>query len=149
PALLAALAADAGFTRDAPAARLQFLRRLAALVGGKADDAELAKALDLLTAPGREPGAWRAAVLEGVGQGTQNTSRPPSKIWDSPPASLRESTTRARVLFTEAAATAGDAKRAPEERAEAVRLLAHGPFAVAEGVLPELLTARTPPEVQL
>jgi putative membrane-bound dehydrogenase-like protein len=149
PALLAALAADADFTRNAPAARLQFLRRLAALVGAKADDAELAKALDLVTAPGREPGAWQAAVLEGLGQGTQNGPRPLSKVWANPPRALRDATARARVLFTEAAAASGDAKRTPEERAEAVRLLAHGPFEVAEGVLPELLTARTPPEVQL
>src|SRR5262249_31600621 len=70
PGLLDVLPHAPGFTGDAAPARLQVLARLAALVGARATDADLARTLGLLTAPGKDS-AWQVAVLEGLGQGLQ------------------------------------------------------------------------------
>ena len=150
PALLETLARDHEFTRDpTPAAHLQMLLRLASLVGARADQADLARALALL-GDGEAGGAkWAVAVLEGLGQGLQNSRRPLARLWEKPPEALRESLEKARPFFTRAAAAARDTHRPPAERIASIRLLAYGPFATAAQVLPGLLGPQNPPEIQL
>ncbi|HZY84497.1 MAG TPA: c-type cytochrome, partial [Gemmataceae bacterium] len=149
PALLEALARDPEFTRGATASRLGLLTRLAALVGAKADDAGLARALNLLGAPGKENGPADAALLDGLGQGLQNSARPLARLWEQPPAALKDAVGRARALFEQAAAVARDNKRPATDRAAAVRLLGRGPYGPLAGIAPGLLTAQAPPAVQL
>jgi putative membrane-bound dehydrogenase-like protein len=149
PALLEALAGDKEFTKDATPSGLQLLTRLAGLVGAGADDAGLARALGLLGAPGKEIAPWQIALLDGLGQGLQNNSRPLPRLWDQPPPALKEAVARARPLFEAAAATGRDEKRPLAERVAAVRLLGRGPFALVEAAAPELVKPQTPPELQL
>ncbi len=149
PALLEALARDREFTRGATAARLGLLTRLAALVGAMADDAGLARALNLLGAPGKEAGPADVVILDGLGQGLQNSARPLARLWEQPPPALKDAVGRARALFEQAAAVARDEKRPAAERAAAVRLLGRGPYGPLAAVAPGLLTAQAPPEVQL
>jgi putative membrane-bound dehydrogenase-like protein len=147
--LLEALAGDRSFTREAPAASLQLLKRLAALVGTRGTDAELGRALALLGTAGKDAEPWQVALLDGLGQGLQNSTRPLARLWEAPPPSLRPAVARAGALFEQAAATARDEKRPPAERAAAVRLLGGGPFAPLAAAAADLLTPQTPPELQL
>jgi len=147
--LLEALGKDKEFTTGASAARLQLLTRLAALVGAKAGDADLAQALHLLSVTGKEAAPWQLAVLDGLGQGLQNGSRPLTRLWEQPPPALKEAIAAARVLFEQASTVSRDAKHPIAQRIAAARLLGRGPYAPAASAAPELLNPRTPPELQL
>lgn len=151
-ALLETLVNDKDFITGASESRLQLLSRLAALVGAKAGDADLGRALGLLRryiAPSVSDGMpWQLAVLDGLGQGLQNSSRPLAQLWDKPPPSLREAIVGVRPLFEQAANTSRDAKRSPAERIAAIRLLGRGPYALTASSARELLNPQTPPEVQ-
>jgi putative heme-binding domain-containing protein len=149
PGLLQTLARDREFTGKAAEPQLQFLTRLAALVGARATDAELAQAMRLLPASADEGAEWPIAILEGLGQGLRNSRRSPSQFWEQPPPALRESVAQLRPFFQRAATRAQDDKRAASERIAAVRLLGYGPFAVAAPTLQELLTPRHAAEMQL
>jgi putative membrane-bound dehydrogenase-like protein len=147
-ALLETLVQDPDFLKGAAAARLQLLSRLAALVGVKAGDADLGRALRLLGTGAKESGHWQIAVLNGLGQGLQNSARPLAQLWDKPPSSLKEAIAGVRPLFEQAANTSRDAKRSPAERIVALRLLGRGPYALAASAAEDLLNPQTPPEVQ-
>jgi putative membrane-bound dehydrogenase-like protein len=147
--LLETLGREAAFRRDPSAARLALLTRLAALVGVQADDAALGRALALLGSTAGDPEPFQAALLDGLGQGLQNSSRSLRTLWDAPPASLRESIARAKPLFEKAARIATNEKQEIGPRTDAIRLLGRGPFAPLEAVFPTLVTPQTPPEVQL
>jgi putative membrane-bound dehydrogenase-like protein len=150
PALLQELARDPGFTTNAPTGQLQVLTRLAALVGARANDAELAGALSLLAQPRKEGGAGcQVAVLQGLGQGLQNSGRPLARLWDDPPPPLAQAVAGARPFFQQAAAAARDEKRPLAERVGAARLLGYGPFALASGPLEGLLAPQEPAELQM
>jgi putative heme-binding domain-containing protein len=132
------------------AAHLRLLTRLAALVGARPGEADVARALGLLAAADRDgTAAWRVALLEGLGQGLQNSARPLNRLWEQPPPGLKPAVEQAAAVFQRAAATAGDEKRTPAERLAAVRLLGHGPFTTAAPALQALLVPQQPGEVQL
>jgi putative heme-binding domain-containing protein len=149
PALLEALLNDKEFLHAATPGGLQLLTRLAGLIGAGADDAGLARALGLLGATSKEIAPWQVALLDGLGQGLQNSARPLARLWEQPPPALREAVAKTRPLFDQAAATAEDEKRSPTERAAAVRLLGRGPFALVEKAAPALLTPQSPSDLQL
>src|SRR5262249_45906335 len=106
PDLLHALARDRELVRRPSSLQLQFIKRLAALVAGQARDAELARTLDLLGDGEGQPAAWQVAVLEGLGQGLQNSSRPLAQLWEKPPPGLKKAVAKALPFFTRAAAAA-------------------------------------------
>jgi putative membrane-bound dehydrogenase-like protein len=145
--LLHVLATDATFTRGATPARLDMLKRVAALAGARMTDVELARALNLLGDGPAEP--WQAALLAGLSSGLQNSSRSLARLWDAPPTELKEAVGRARRLFEQASATARDSKHPAEDRAAAAQLLGLGPFVYVAAATPELLQPANPPEVQL
>jgi putative heme-binding domain-containing protein len=147
--LLEALVKDRTFRTETTASRLQLLNRLAALVGAKADEAELGRALGVLGESAGEFAPWQFAALDGLGQGLQNSSRPLARLWEQPPPALKDAVARVRPLFERASDMGRDAKRSAAERAAAVRLLGRGPYALAASSAPDLLHAQTPPEVQL
>jgi putative membrane-bound dehydrogenase-like protein len=145
--LLEMLLGDKDFISKPTTAHLQLLERLASLVGVKADDKELARALRLLSATKRA-GPWRFAVLDGLGQGLQNSSRSLAQLWDRPTDSLREAVTAVRPLFEKAANTSRDSTLPIAERLASIRLLGRGPYTFAAKAAVDLLTPRTPPELQ-
>jgi putative membrane-bound dehydrogenase-like protein len=148
PRLLEILTREPDFRDAAGPAQLQFLTRLAALVAARPEEAELARAVGLLATDARSS-AWQVAILEGLGQGLQNTPRPLNKLWEHPPAGLADAVARAQVLFKRAAETAENSKAAAAERLTAIRLLGFGPFAVASKALPHLLSPQQPSAIQL
>jgi putative membrane-bound dehydrogenase-like protein len=148
PAYLEKLVQLKAFTGDDPG-RARFLTSLAALVGARADDAGLARTLGLLGRNATRPARWQAAVLEGLGQGLQNSQRSLDGLWQSTSPRLKEALEGTRAFFTEAARVAGDEKHALSDRLAAVRLLALGPPALSEKSLPPLLAPQEPRELQL
>jgi putative membrane-bound dehydrogenase-like protein len=149
PALLEALARDPEFTRSATSAHLGFLTRLAALVAARPGDADLARALGLLGEGKEGAAAWQVAILTGLGQGLQNSSRPLGRLLEQPPPGLKDAVEQARPFFKRAAAVAQDGKRPVGERIAAANLLAAGPFATAAPPLQDLLGPQNPSELQL
>jgi putative membrane-bound dehydrogenase-like protein len=146
--LLETLIHDADYLKDGSSARLQLLTRLAALVGVKAGEDDLGRALRLLGTASKESAPWQLAVLDGLGQGLQNSSRPLTQLWDKPPSSLKEAIAGVRPLFEQAASASRDAKRSSAERVASLRLLSHGPYTLTGAAAKELLTPQTPPDVQ-
>jgi putative membrane-bound dehydrogenase-like protein len=149
PSLLAALVRDRDGTTNAGTAHLQALTRVAALVGAQSSEAELAKALALMAPGDKGEAAWQVAVLQGLGQGLQNSGRPLARLWDEPPPALREAVTRVRPVFQQAATAARNDKQALGDRLAAVRLLGYGPFTSATEALPGLLAPQEPGELQM
>jgi putative membrane-bound dehydrogenase-like protein len=150
PALLAALVRDKDFTAAPSASHLRFLTRVASLAATGASDADLARTLNLLAPDGKtKPAAWQVALLEGLGQGFQNSQRNLTGLWERPPPALKEAVAKTLPFFKEAAQAARDGKRPAAERVAAARLLGHGPYATAGPVLKELLAPRNPSEVQM
>jgi putative membrane-bound dehydrogenase-like protein len=147
--LLRRLIDDPAFMRDATASRLAFLGQLAALVGTRGVDAELAATLGRLGEAGKELTPLQIALLDGLGQGLANSGRPLSSLWEKPPPALAQAVRKAKLLFARAAVQATDEKRAPATRARAVQLLGRGPFAPLAEAAPALLSTRQPPAVQL
>jgi putative membrane-bound dehydrogenase-like protein len=148
--LLHELAGDKDFTERGGTGHRQLLTRLAALVGAQGHDAELARALSLLSKKSTsEAAGWRVAVIEGLGQGLQNSKVSLARLWDNPPPALKDAVAGTRKLFDDAARAARDDKRDVADRTAAVRLLGYGPFVIAEPPLKELLSPRHGGEVQL
>jgi putative membrane-bound dehydrogenase-like protein len=149
PALLETLVGDPAFIVRPTAAHLQMLTRLASLVGAQSGESDLARALHLLGGS-KEPAApWPRAILEGLGQGLQNSRRPLAGLWEQPPPALKDGLNHARHFFTEASAIARDGQRPSADRTSAIRLLGYGPFSIAAETLSELLGPRNPTAIQL
>jgi putative membrane-bound dehydrogenase-like protein len=149
-ALLATFSSDQKLLHNASSAHLQMLTRLAMMVGARAEDNGLAQAFRLLSAEGNiKPAAWQVAVLEGLGQGLQNSQRSLEKLWQAPPPALQKAVEGTRPFFAHAAELALEEKTPAGDRTAAVRLLGYGPFAVAAGPLQELLSPTHPQDVQL
>lgn len=146
--LLESLAKDRDLFEGDFRAREQLLTRLAALVGAKADDADLGRTLRLLKATPGVVGPWSFAVLDGLGQGLQNSSRPLAQLWENPPSSLKEAIAGVRPTFEQAAQVSRITRHSPASRSAYVRLLSHGPYTLIASAAKDLLTPQTPPEVQ-
>jgi putative membrane-bound dehydrogenase-like protein len=148
PALLEVLARDTGRDSKATSAQLQLLTRVAALVGARPQDADVARAFQLLAPQGAGAQAWQIAILEGLGQGLQNSQRSLRRLWENPAPVLREALEQARPFFQRAAATARDQQAPLGERVAAARLLGYGPYSSASAVEP-LLAPHNAIELQL
>jgi putative heme-binding domain-containing protein len=117
------------------------------MVGAQGNPAHIARLLRAL--PTLKNARGQRALLEGLGQGMQNTPRPLSSVWDNPPADWREAVRAALIIFQEAAQTANDGTQSVAQRQEAVQLLAFAPYRNAREPLQGLLTAQTPVELQI
>src|SRR5262249_35712489 len=140
-ALLQELVGDGKFLAHTTAAHLQFFTRLAALIGARGQDSELASTLSLLAPEGGKAEAWQIAILDGLGQGLQN-HRPLSRLLEQPPPDLKPALRQTEPLFKQAARTATDDRSALVDRLAAARLLGFGPFSTAAAALQELLAPR-------
>jgi putative membrane-bound dehydrogenase-like protein len=142
-----------GFKASPSAAQLQMLKRLAGLVGARGREEDLVRLLNRLSRVDADIAGWQAALLEGLGQGLQRSTRPGAirleTLWDQPPAALKEAAGKARVFFEKAASVAKDEKRPLADRLAGVQLLGYGPFALLAGAAPDLLTPLAAPELQL
>ncbi|VTS05025.1 PVC-type heme-binding CxxCH protein [Tuwongella immobilis] len=145
PELLQSLIADAEFVRSPNAAGV--ITRLSAMNGATQNEANLAKVLSSLTSV--KTTGWEMPVLEGLGQGLQNTKRPLNTLWTNPPATLTKAVSQALPFFERAAERAGNAKLSVSDRIQSIRLLAFGPYPIAGKRLAEMLSPQQPSEIQL
>ncbi len=127
-------------------AQRRIAARLAAQVGAAGSEADVALVLTLIAAADRAP--WRAELLIGLGHGLQNTSRPLNRIWDNPPAALKNAVSKLRQSFERAAATAENDRESTDTRLAAVRLLSQGPTTIAAPALKRLLVPQSPDVLQ-
>jgi putative heme-binding domain-containing protein len=149
PELLATLAGDVEFLSKPHATAV--LRRLATVVGAQADQTALARAFKLVaeqSPAGINHAARQAALLDGLGQGLQNSKLSLRTLWEKPPPQLAEVIHAVRPTFEHSAATAADDKAPLAERVASVRLLGFGPFAISGEPLAALFSPRQPPELQ-
>jgi putative heme-binding domain-containing protein len=146
--MLQSLARDQEFGRNPNPAQRQVVRSLASLIGARANDMELAQALSLL-GDDKASDATQLAVIEGLGQGLQNSGRSLRRLWEEPPVGLKDAVARAQPFFQRAAATARDDKRPLAERQAAVRLLAVAPFSVGGAPLQDLLSPQHSADMQV
>jgi putative membrane-bound dehydrogenase-like protein len=149
PDLLAELAGDAKSPILQSPGMLQMMTRLAALVGARADDAGLARALNLVTKEKARSLPLQVAILRGLGQGLQNSRRSLAHFWDQPPAALKDAIDKTRPFFTQAAATVRDEKATPADRLAAVELLGFAPDPMALSALQDLLAPQVASDLQL
>jgi putative membrane-bound dehydrogenase-like protein len=140
--LLELLAAD----RDPASVTRPVLTRLASIIGARGSDADLIRAFAVLEGA---PTARQIAILDGIGQGLQNSPRPMSRLWENPPDALRDPLKLARRFFERAAAVASDTSKPPADRIAAIRLLGQGPFDLAATTLRGMLAPQQMPELQL
>jgi len=144
PGLLENLVRDDSFQKTGG----NVLSQLAFIVGARGENAGLERTLNLVGGAGRRA-AWQSAVLEGLGRGLQNSRRSLDDLWTKPPAALKKSLDGVRAFFDEAARDARDARRPPEARLSAVRLLALAPPATTMDSLETLLSPTESQDLQL
>jgi putative membrane-bound dehydrogenase-like protein len=149
PALLDALVHDEAYTASPGPDKLNFLKRLGALVAARSHDRSLAHALSLLKGASSGESVWQCAVLEGLGQGLQNSKRPLSALWEGPWSQSQRALEGVRPWFDRAAHIASDSKAPVADRVAAARLLGYGPPALALERLKELLDPQVTPDLQL
>ncbi|MBA4063618.1 MAG: dehydrogenase [Isosphaera sp.] len=133
--LVAALLADADFTRRPDVHRAQLVRELCDLVGSGRDPARVT---DVLAAAGKSAtAAFRTAALTGLAEGVARRGTAFPAFLAALPG---EAAARlAGEMLATATAAAGDPKAAEDDRAAAVRLLAHTPWDSAGPALTGLL----------
>ncbi len=117
------------------------LADLATLVGVENKPQEVAELLGRFAGEDADPARARA-VLVGLGKGLQRSGGSLRKVLNGP---LADSIS---PLFAKATTTA-QGEGSVEDRSEAIRLVGMGPLANSLEVLPELLDARQPSEIQL
>jgi putative membrane-bound dehydrogenase-like protein len=144
--ILESLMTDSAFAKTTAARGL--LNRLAAMIGAQGNDSQTAQVLKLLADVQKQSPTLALALLEGLGQGMQNTARPLSKLWDKPPETLADAVNNAHAVFHQAAQSAAEESRPLPERVAAIHLLAHAPASVAIPALRELLVPQAASELQ-
>ncbi len=144
PAMLDAILASKKLSAMAAAT---LATRLAAMIGAQCLEEGVGKVLFLVCKATPESG-MHSALLDGLGQGMQNSARPLSKLWDAPPPALKDSIEQALAVFQKAGTIAKDDKRTLAQRQAAIRLLTSGPAKIAVPGLIELLGAQQPLDIQ-
>jgi len=132
-------------SRDPTPAALTLISRLLGMIGATGDAKSIADVFKHIASA--EPSS-QVFLLDGLGQGMRNTTKPLNSLWANPPADLKEPLTNLRAVFKQRAADASDGIRPLPFRLSATRFLGAGPFDVAKEPLAGLLTPQTPTELQ-
>ncbi len=152
-AVLRSLVSDEAWTASGDGAKIDLVRRLAAVVGVRGRLGELREVLELLDDRATTGGWWRAATLTGLSEGLSRhrgklgrTSL--AKLLADPPTTLAGSVAGARRVLEEAAAVAVDDKEPVGDRLAAIGLLGTGPFDGFAPLAVTLTKPSQPPEVR-
>ena len=73
--------------------------RLAEVVGASGSDKDVARALRLAAKENKNHPDWEQGILLALAQGMQNTARPLNRLWENPPAVVKEALEAARPFF--------------------------------------------------
>lgn len=129
-------------TRDA------VLRRVAAIIGAKGDNAAIARVLRLIgesssLAPGLE-----SALLDGLGQGMRNSKTPLPAWLAKPPIEMPGLVEKLKGRFEQAAKAVQEDSATNSARVAAARLLAFAPFDVSGPALAAALSPSSSGDLQ-
>jgi len=122
--------------------------RLAVMVGAEGNEKTIAHLLQTLASGEQASDAWKLAVIEGLGQGMQNSAKPLYSLWEKPPETLAKAVEAVKALFQKTAATANDPKQSEASRLAAIRFLAYGPFPFVGPIFTELLSPQQSTAIQ-
>ena len=139
PAMLEALLAK-GSASEA------LITRLALMVGAQGKDESIGRVL-ALAMKSKNP-YESLALLDGLGQGMQNSTRTLSKLLDEPPTALKETVAQVGDAFQRVANEAKDQNLKLTARLLDIRLLTYAPSKLAVQLLGEMLSATQPLEIQ-
>ncbi len=127
---------------------LAVLRRLAAIVGASGNELAIARVIQTI-ADGKGTTGVDAALLDGLGQGMQNSKRPLNAWLAMPPKDSANIVATLRMRFEQAAQFVADAKKPLDQRLASAALLTYAPFDLAGSTLSELLSPTSTSELQL
>lgn len=125
----------------------KFAGRLAAQIGAAGSDADRASLLEVIAATDRVK--WQVELLDGLGQGLQNASRPLDALWKNPPEVLKPAVARLRQSLEAAVRVARDETRPVAERLSAIQRLTPAPFDLMGSALAPLLSPAQPDAIQV
>ena len=125
---------------------LKVASRLVAQAGANQEDITFARIVHMVSDARKD---WQMELLEGLGRGMENSTRPLSAIWKDPPESVKEALDRLRETFVASIDAATDKSKPPAERARTIRYLAQGPYDMVGPALTKLLAPSEPDAVQL
>jgi putative membrane-bound dehydrogenase-like protein len=126
--------------------RSQLLLQAAAIVGAR-DIEGGASLLSLIADRSRDKRADAMTLLAGLADGLERSGHPLHTLVAAPPDSLKASIARLAPLWPSASASARSGGPVPE-RLRALDVLARGRPDLAEGIMPGLLAASQPREIQ-
>ena len=124
---------------------IPFVGRLASMAGATSDSKKIGDVFKLTTTLGP---AEQSILLDGLGQGMRNTSRPLNSLWANTPLELKTALSELRAAFAKRAGDVGNDKLPLANQIATVRFLGYGPFEIAKSPLSSLLTPQTPGELQ-
>jgi putative heme-binding domain-containing protein len=150
-ALLAALLKlETGLTDKATLERLALVQELAALIGARQEPNEVvAFLISLRTLSSKDEVRWQMAGLNGLAAGMGRRGRQLSAFLHGLSTEHRQALDTAEELLAQAGRVCTESKRAPSERVDAIRLLAHARSETALPILSRLLTDDPIPQVRL
>lgn len=141
------LAAALGSIKQMEANHLLLFRELATLVGARREPTEVTRVLRL--AAGDSAPRVQVAALNGLAEGLARRGSHLGSYVEELPASDASVRDRVAALFRVAADAALDSQRDATERLDAVRLLAHAAWPLAQAPLARLLAEAGAQEVRL
>src|SRR5579871_4692414 len=106
--------------------KLPVLSRLAAIIGARGEQDEIARLLSAIASGNEISAPQSAALLAGVGQGMRNTKTPLSAWLAHPPKGSEEAVARLRERFERATMVLRDTGASPVARVGVANLLALG-----------------------
>jgi putative heme-binding domain-containing protein len=144
------LTMPSGLTAQLSAPRMQLLQELAGLAGARGDaDETAALLLSLHKLQAKDAKRWQLAGLLGLADGMGRRGIQLGAFLDKLPPAQREAVEFGVASLSNAAQLAVDSKQDLPNRLEAVRLLAHAPWKIAESPLTILLGAESVQDLRL
>lgn len=130
-----------------------FLEQLGTIVGARGDAQELDAVFDLVFALDATDLWWRAAVINGIGQGLPRHRGPLGRIElrdlvKNPPEGLQHVASRLTDFLRRAKQLATDDSPSSDDRAALIELLAYQPFDQSKSTFETLLQVHQPLEIQ-
>ena len=133
---------------------IELVRQLAAAVGARSEPAELIELLNRIGDESHLGAWWQTAALSGLASGLPRYrgdlgSLSLAKLMANPPDGFDQAVDRVRRLLNRIQDVALDTSRNVDDRAAAIKLLAHRPFDEAVQAFQQLLASDQPVRLQL
>ncbi len=115
------------------------ITKLALMVGAQNSEELIAALLQTLATQTNTSLGCKLAIIEGLGQGMQNSARPLHTLWEKPPQSLQAAVAAVKELFAKSVTTATSSEISEANRLAAIRFLTYAPFSISGPAFKNLL----------